>query len=151
MTLYIQQEIQEIDWGQYQTAYGVATDVPGQLMRLFSSDQEEAMQASHELWCGLCHQHVFISSAALPTWPFLVKAFSLADNKLTIELLDIVSGLALCTEGDDLLDWQRELRHAMIAESVLFITLIKHPHEEISAWAQSICKSLNLDWNISDA
>ena len=82
------QRIAEIDWSQYRTAYGDAGAVRSQLRRLRSVNEEGALSAAHDLWCGLCHQHVQIGSAALPALPFLVEAFDLANNQLKVELMD---------------------------------------------------------------
>lgn len=84
-----------IDWSQYQTAYGEASAVESQLRRLRSVNEDEALAASHDLWCGLCHQHVQIGSAALPALPFLLEVFPTADDRLKTELLDIFLGLAI--------------------------------------------------------
>ena len=72
--------IDEIDWSQYETAYGNAAQdiphfqagktpsVPRSLWDLFSGDRERAIRATGDLWAGLCHQHAYISSAALPAY-----------------------------------------------------------------------------------
>lgn len=84
-----------IKWSQYQTAYGEASPVETQLRRLRSTNREEALAATHDLWCGLCHQHVQIGSAALPALPFLLEVFATADDRIKTELLDIFLGLAI--------------------------------------------------------
>jgi hypothetical protein len=86
-----------INWSRYQTAYGEASPVESQLRQLRSANREEALAATHDLWCGLCHQHVQIGSAALPALPFLLEVFATADDKLKTELLDIFLGLALAS------------------------------------------------------
>lgn len=58
--------LEGLDWAQYTTAYGEAGSVKSQLLRLRSLNEEEALSATHDLWCGLCHQHVQIGSASLP-------------------------------------------------------------------------------------
>lgn len=90
-----EKRLAEVDWSQYWTAYGEAGPVKLQLRRLQSEDKEEALSAAHDLWCGLCHQHVQIGSAALPALPFLLEAFAAANDRLKIELLDIFLGLAI--------------------------------------------------------
>ena len=67
--------IDEIDWSQYETAYGNAAQdiphfqcgqtpsVPRSLGELFSGNWNKAMQAAGDLWAGLCHQHAYVSSA----------------------------------------------------------------------------------------
>lgn len=84
-----------IDWSQYQTAYGEASPVASQLRRLRSENKDDALAATHDFWCGLCHQHVQISSAAQPALPFLLEVFADADDRLKTELLDIFLGLAI--------------------------------------------------------
>jgi len=82
-----------VDWTQFETAYGMATKIPEQLIRLVSEEHDIAMQATHELWCGLCHQHAYVSSSALPAYDFLLDVLKYADDKLALELLDIFSVL----------------------------------------------------------
>ena len=66
--------VRMIDWGTFDTAYGPATDVLEQLLQLVSDDHKQAKMASHKLWCGLCHQHASIASAAYPALPFILEA-----------------------------------------------------------------------------
>ncbi len=47
----------------------------------FSENHEEAMQATNHLWCGLCHQYAFISSASLPAFDFLLYGLKNLDNE----------------------------------------------------------------------
>jgi len=89
--------VDSIDWNSYETAYGKATKVPHQLIKLASDNHKMAMQASHELWCGLCHQHAYISSAAEPAYIFLKEILEKANEELRIELLDIFAGFAECS------------------------------------------------------
>ena len=96
--------IDEIDWPQYETAYGNAAQdiphfqcgqtpsVPHSLEKLFSGNWNKAMQAASDLWAGLCHQHAYISSAALPACGFLMIALRELDDELKVELLDIFLG-----------------------------------------------------------
>jgi len=90
-------EIDAIDWSKYETAYGVANKIPRQLKQLFSKDREEQFNATHELWCGLCHQHAYISSASLAAYPFLKIALENSDEELMVEFLDIFAGFAVCS------------------------------------------------------
>ncbi len=91
------QQIDSINWSAYETAYGVAHKVPNQLKQLFSESREEQINATHELWCGLCHQHAYISSASLPAYPFLKTALANSDEELMVEFLDIFAGFAVCS------------------------------------------------------
>src|SRR4051794_22817082 len=96
-----------VDWTAFRTAYGRADDVPGQLIRLASPDKSTALQASHELWCGLCHQHVQVGTAALPALPFLLEAIRGADDALAYEILDIILGFAKGVNRKPTEDFQR--------------------------------------------
>lgn len=74
-TAVLYKMIDEIDWSQYETAYGNAAQdiphfqcgqtpsVPRSLEELFSGDWNRAMAATSGLWAGLCHQHAYVSSA----------------------------------------------------------------------------------------
>ena len=88
------ERIAAVDWTAFHTAYGRADDVPNQLLRLASSDKATALKASHDLWCGLCHQHVQIGTAALPAFPFILEVMEAADDALVYEILDIILGFA---------------------------------------------------------
>ncbi len=140
----LEQELRQIDWSHFETAYGIAKNVPQQLVRLFAGDHAAAMNATHELWCGLCHQHAYVSSAAMPALPFLLRALDSLDNKLKIEVLDIICGFAICTSRDTLPDWERQLRHALLAESARFEALTRHQDGDIADWGGRICEALGL-------
>src|SRR5690242_17286675 len=90
-----EQRLGAIAWGDFGTAYGPAVTVPDQLRRLAGLDRKAAMDSTHDLWCGLCHQHVQVGSAALPALPFLLEVLDRADRDMTVELLDILLGFAL--------------------------------------------------------
>ena len=89
--------IDEIDWSQYETAYGnAAQDIPhfqagktpsgpSSLWALFSGDRERAMAAASDLWAGLCHQHAYVSSAALPAYDFLIIGLKELDRAVQLE------------------------------------------------------------------
>jgi hypothetical protein len=139
--ILLQQELQKVNWSSFQTAYGVALDVPEKIMQLFSSDHAKAMHASHELWCGLCHQYSGVSSAALPAFPFLLKGLNCFDDELKIELLDILCGFAICTQ-DNPYDYSVLLRQTLLTELPRFQALTHHDNAEIAWWGRRICKAL---------
>ncbi|MDQ5936624.1 MAG: hypothetical protein QG574_3960 [Cyanobacteriota bacterium erpe_2018_sw_21hr_WHONDRS-SW48-000092_B_bin.40] len=95
--------LKRVDWSKYETAYGAASgtndwgSVGEQLLNLASQDDEKAMKAAHHLWCGLCHQHAFISSAALPALPFILEVLDNANETIALEILDILLGFAACS------------------------------------------------------
>ncbi len=146
MALDFAERIDAIDWSTFATAYGPATDVGAQLKRLASGHHATAMTATHDLWCGLCHQHAYISSAALPAFPFLLEFLDTADAEFTTEILDIFVGFATCSTLEDgspsPLEWQRQLREHLVGELPRFIALTNHNDEEVSGFAEMLVENL---------
>lgn len=141
----LQQKLQLIDWSNFYTAYSAALDVPIQIMLLLSDEPDrhsEAMQASHQLWCGLCHQHAFVSSAALPALPFLIRGLDSCSDELKVEILDILYGFSICTSRDNPQDWVIQLHLALLAELPRFQTLTHPDNSLIAWWSRRICKAL---------
>ena len=149
--------LRRICWLKYSTAYGLAGNVPGYLVALASSKRGLAVEASHYLWCGLCHQHVSISSAALPACPFILDVLKVADEGLTVEILDILLGFAIGVNRDRAIeyragmghhepyvesDWVAELRSLLLAELPRFRQLSSHNNEEIADFAADILEEL---------
>jgi hypothetical protein len=146
-----------IPWGDFGTAYGPAVKVPDQLRRLAGPDEKAALNASHELWCGLCHQHVQVGPAALPALPFLLEVLDSAGGRLSVELLDILLGLAIGTNRQRAIAFQRSLgretvqpeelwvgalRAALLAELPRFRQLAAAHDEEVAGFAQQIVTEL---------
>ena len=130
---YSKEDIDLIEWSKYETAYGIANKVPDQLKKLYSSNRKEQLNATHDLWCGLCHQHAYISSASLPAYPFLKKVLTNANEELMIELLDIFAGFAICSavqhpEGHGLL--QTDMRKLLNMDFDFFKEIEKIEGEE---------------------
>ena len=153
-TAVLYKMIDEIDWSQYETAYGNAAQdiphfqvgktpsVPSSLWALFSGDRGRAMQAASDLWAGLCHQHAYISSAALPAYDFLMIALREADDKLKVELLDIFLGFAACTGRSAETDWEKQLREKLEADLPVFAGLVSSENEDISYFSERIVEEL---------
>ena len=153
-TAVLYKRIDEIDWSQYETAYGNAAQdiphfqagktpsVPNSLWALFSGDRKRAMRAASDLWAGLCHQHAYISSAALPACNFLMLALREADDKLKVELLDIFLGFAVCTGRSAETDWERQLREKLEADLPVFAGLVSSENEDISYFSGRIVEEL---------
>jgi hypothetical protein len=131
--------------------------VPDQLRRLAGHDRKAALAATHDLWCGLCHQHVQVGSAALPALPFLLEVFDSADREMAVELLDIFLGLAIGVNRQRFLEFQRsrgrtelapeeqwtaELRAALVSELPRFEGLPALSDEEIADCAGRIVAEL---------
>lgn len=151
------ERISLIPWGNFHTAYGPAVKVPDQLQRLVGSDRKAALDASHELWCGLCHQHVQIGSAALPALPFLLEVLDSADRDMAVELLDILLGFAKGVNRRRFLEFQRsrgrtelppeeqwisDLRTALVGELPRFDELASSADEEMADFAGQIVAEL---------
>ena len=146
--------LDSVDWSQYETAYGnAAQDIPhfqcGQtpsvsrsLGELFSGDRERAMRAASDLWAGLCHQHAYISSAALPACDFLMIALRELDDGLKVELLDIFLGFAVCTGRSAETDWERQLRDKLTSHLPVFAGLVSSENEDISYFSGRIVEEL---------
>lgn len=153
-TAVLYKMIDEIDWSQYETAYGNAAQdiphfqvgktpsVPSSLWALFSGDRERAMRATSDLWAGLCHQHAYISSAALPACDFLMIALRELDDELKVELLDIFLGFAVCTGRNAETDWERQLRDKLTSHLPVFAGLVSSENEDISYFSERIVEEL---------
>ena len=153
-TAVLYKRIDEIDWSQYETAYGNAAQdiphfqagktpsVPNSLWALFSGDRERAMRAASDLWAGLCHQHAYVSSAALPACDVLMLDLQELDDELKVELLDIFLGFAVCTGRSAETDWERQLREKLEADLPVFAGLVSSENEDISYFSGRIVEEL---------
>ena len=101
------------------------------------------MDAANDLWCGLCHQHAYVSSAALPACDFLMLALREADDELKVELLDILLGFAACTGRSAEADWEKQLREKLKADLPVFSGFLSSANEDISFFAGRIVEELN--------
>jgi len=161
----LEQRLGAVAWQDYDTAYGPAIDVPGQLRRLVGSNRQAALDAAHELWCGLCHQHVQLGSAALPALPFLLEALDHADRDIAVELLDILLGFALGVNADRFERFQRsmgravppeeqwvtELRAALLAQVSRFQSLAALRDDDLSGFAAGILDELGTNHTAAGA
>lgn len=151
--------ISSINWSDYETAYGNAAEnipytvpirdargyypkVEDSLVNLFSDDEKTALQASHDLWCGLCHQHAYISSAALPAFDILLCALQILSDKLKVEILDIFYGFVICGSDSHLSSWQGKLRAKLKENESYFQVLTEHQNEDIASFAEEIIAEL---------
>ena len=153
-TAVLYKMIDEIDWSQYETAYGNAAQdiphfqvgktpsVPRSLGELFSGNWNKAMQATSDLWAGLCHQHAYISSAALPAYDFLMIALRELDDELKVELLDIFLGFAVCTGRSAETDWEKQLRDKLTSHLPVFAGLVSSGNEDIAYFAERIMEEI---------
>ena len=153
-TAVLYKMIDEIDWSQYETAYGNAAQdiphfqagktpsVPRSLWDLFSGDRERAIRATGDLWAVLCRQHAYISSAALPAYDFLMIALRELDDELKVELLDIFLGFAVCTGRSAETDWEKQLRDKLTSHLPVFAGLVSSGNEDIAYFAERIMEEI---------
>ena len=153
-TAVLYKMIDEVDWSQYETAYGNAAQdiphfqvgktpsVPSSLWALFSGERERAVRAASDLWAGLCHQHAYISSAALPACGFLMIALRELDDELKVELLDIFLGFAVCTGRSAETDWEKQLRDKLTSHLPVFAGLVSSENEDIAYFAERIMEEI---------
>lgn len=145
MEVEVRNEMEAVNWKLYQTAYdNTAEKIPIYLQNLFSADMNTAMNATHQLWCSLCHQHAYISSASLPAYNILKKGLLILNDKLKIELLDIFLGFAVCTDDSNTnsCPWSSEIRKKLKEDINIFHNLIKSLNTEISDFANAIVENL---------
>ncbi|XZF15507.1 hypothetical protein ACTHGU_05180 [Chitinophagaceae bacterium MMS25-I14] len=143
-------EIDSINWTSFSTAYGTAEKtIPFYLKNLFCVDDKIAMNATHQLWCSLCHQHAYISTAALPAYDVLKTGLLQLSDKIKIEILDIFLGFATCTskiyfdqQGSAPADWEIKMQQKLINDKPVFQKLSFHTDKEISSFANAICTHL---------
>ena len=151
------ERIAAVDCTAFHTAYGRADDVPNQLLRLASPDMATALRASYELWCGLCHQHVQVGTAALPALPFILEVMQAADESLVYEILDIILGFAKGVNRKRSVDFQKALgrkpqpdpewvialRAGLTTERDQFRVLGNHSNADIAESANAVLQELS--------
>lgn len=137
-------DLNAIDWSNVRTAYGFAQAIPELLTQLAGKDQSVAMAAAHQLWCSLCHQHAYVSSAALPALPFLLIVLDTADDALAAEIMDILLGFVVCdTDGETHAPWIDELHVAVAKERPRFVSMLSAQDECIASIAASLLEVLD--------
>jgi hypothetical protein len=149
--------VRAVDWSQYSTAYDRADakhafragrqiceqwgSVADQLIRLRSADASDALEASLHLWCGLCHQDAYVSSAALPALPFILEVLDHADETLATDILDTLLGFARCSRSASE-PWIGALNDRLKAELARFERLAVHANHEIAESARYVVEAL---------
>jgi hypothetical protein len=149
-----EERLRAVAWSDYWTAYGPAIKVPDQLRRLVGPDPKESLAASSDLWGGLCHQHAYVSSAALPALPFILDVLDRAEGQLVVELLDILWGFAVCTRPGAVstgpwsdptaTDWAAKLRAGVATARPRLAALATHPNEEVADFTRAVLQELDV-------
>ena len=94
-----QARLHAVDWSCYRTIYGAAANIPEQISRLHSSDENVALSGAADLRAGLCHQNVQIASAAVPALPFILGVLPSSSAKVAVEILELLTSFALTTDA----------------------------------------------------
>jgi hypothetical protein len=141
--------IEQVKWVDFETAYGNAEKtIPYYLENLFCTDESTAMDATHQLWCSLCHQHAYVSDASLPSYNILKLGLLRLNDDLKVEILDIFAGFAGCirrnSTSNDLLSWEKQLQQNLLQDRNIFAELAISDNETMRYFAGMICESLNL-------
>jgi hypothetical protein len=134
-------EIDSIPWEDYDTAYDAPKSVPLDLKFLLFGDQKQALDAAHRLWCGLCHQHAYMSSAAEPALPFLMLALRESEDLIRIELLGILLGFVRCHRPE--VGFTLRVLLSIIELRNEIEELKSSKHKEVADFARSVCEALN--------
>ncbi len=105
-----------VKWWAFETAYAPAVLVPLWLILFRFAPRALARMAGHKLNNGLCHQHAYVSSAALPAAPFIVEALERKQPGIVADALDMILGFLQCTDPRDgeSLQWHKELRAVVL-------------------------------------
>jgi hypothetical protein len=136
------EQVEAVKWAGFETAYGnAANTIPFYLKNLFCTDTKIAMGATHQLWCSLCHQHAYVSSAALPAYDILKVGLLQLSDVVKVELLDIFLGFADCTNSEST-GWEAQLWRKLQADSLLFKELSTHTNGLIADFAGKIVERL---------
>jgi len=148
----IQREIESINWSSisiqynwFKETFGNANNIALNLIDLFGDDDEIAFNATQNLWNILSHQHSHIPSAALIAYDFLIAGLHELNEKLVIELLDILLGFTVCTMDISSekfkhkpLQWEVELKQKLINDLKIFKLLSLCNNNGISYFANEI-------------
>jgi len=138
----IRKEIDKIDWLQYENEYIKTAE---KLKNLFDKDKKVVLDATHKLWCSLCHQYAYVIHSALPAYDFLMYGLLNLDDYVKVEILDILRGFASCTNHHVYVatSWKYQLREKLRGDYTIFQKLSTHSDEDISGLANDICEALD--------
>ena len=145
----IRDMIESVKWVDFNTSYGNAEKtIPYYLGNLFCADESIAMDATHQLWSSLCHQHAYVSDAALPSYSILRLGLLRLNDDLKVEILDIFAGFAGGISRNsafhELLSWEKQLQQMLFQDQNIFAELALNDNETMSYFAKMICESLDI-------
>lgn len=144
----------KIRWWLYWTAYDLAWQVPLHLVQLASNDKVTAERAAFDLGNELCHQHVQLTAAAGPAFPFIVEALNNANEDVLLEGLYIMLGFAKLTNlahiracngpTAALPKWANVLRHGLVQQLPRFNVMAASDSEDLRTYATKIINELKV-------
>jgi hypothetical protein len=134
-------EIDAILWRDFDTAYGAPESVPLDLKLLMFGNQMQALDATHRLWCGLCHQHAYMSSAAEPALPLLMLALRQSGDLIKIEILDILLGFVRCLQPE--VGFTQRILHSIVERRHEIEELKSSTHEDLANFADSVFEAID--------
>jgi hypothetical protein len=103
--------VEDVAWHRLHHAYGPATDVPGQLRALRSTDADERRAALAELYGNICHQGTRWQASAAAV-PALVTLVDDATTPERAEVLRLLRAVAIGPRRDDELPFDPETAFA---------------------------------------
>lgn len=132
----LQEAIAAIPWGEKDR------EAEGQLLALFSGDEETARNASYDLWVTLCNQGQTIP-AALPVYDILLYGLRTLEPELQEELLDILYQFAASTAVIGPSEsWKKPLREKFQRDRAVFQRFAADENEDLAAFAQLILEQI---------
>ncbi|MBZ9751611.1 hypothetical protein K7W42_12115 [Deinococcus sp. HMF7604] len=146
MSEAVRAQLDAINWRLYETAYGSAEAVPDQLFDLLTGSSEVQLAAAHQLWCALCHQHAYLSSAAAAALPFLLRAIQGPEAAVREAVLNILSGFAYHSvppRTGEQPSWVTEIRRVLLQCQSEFEIIAQQETGESQEWASQILEDLN--------
>lgn len=145
-------DVLAIRWSTFQTAHGSARWVPLWLVVFRFGPRWWAARAGHRLWCSLCHQHAYVSSAALPAAPFIIDVLARPQPTVVEEALDILLGFLRCTDPTLVgsASWHSELRSLVLGVVPTVHRLAESGHSAVADMARSLLAEAGGAW-LADA
>ncbi|WP_435263825.1 hypothetical protein [Tenacibaculum sp. nBUS_03] len=143
----ILKQINDIDWENFETAYGNAhRTIPNYLKSIYCEDIKIALEATHQLWCSLCHQHAYISSASLPAYEIIRNRLIGCNEKLKVELLDIMLGFASCakdkTDDKKYNELISQMKIKIVKDKGIFEKYTQNQNDDIKEFAELITEQI---------
>jgi hypothetical protein len=112
------EDLDKIDWALLQHAYGEATDVPGLLRSLLSSDVKEREHAIYELFGNIWHQGSVYSASAAAV-PFLYQLLTCPNTQQKPSIAGLLACIAAGTgylQVHTDIDWREQMWRGILTK-----------------------------------